>query len=70
MGIYYRLTSNINTLPKHWAYTDAWEFVCDQQGSKWQDNRIKGFQVFGQAQSLLRKKLEEWVEEWERDIEK
>ncbi|MEG5173312.1 hypothetical protein QUB25_14200 [Microcoleus sp. B3-D7] len=54
MSYYYRLASVLNTLPKHWAYCDAWEWVSDEKGSYWEDRRVPGFQVFGEASQALR----------------
>lgn len=49
MSTYYRLAKVENTLPKHWAYCDAW----DLKDGEWIDCRQEGFQVFSQPTQVI-----------------
>ena len=49
---YYRLAQVPNTLPLHWAYSDAWEY--DTHTRQWIDSRNEGFQVFGSIVDVFR----------------
>lgn len=46
METYFRLSQTGVRVPKHWAYSEAWELEIDKEGSTWIDNRGIGFQVW------------------------